>query len=441
MSINVRPARHVNCYLWIFTATVVMALIGIGVPAQASTSAVAAAPKWHVAEVGAPAGAEDGFLLSVSCTGPSQCVAGGYYTSSKGIWTPMVATMTAGHWARGRTIVLPPTSTDPHGEGRITSISCPAKNECTAVGYNLGYTGGPDGAYIEAPFTVAQSHGVWGQLRFLVLPPGAALVTVATLAGVSCTSPGNCEAVGSFAIKSEAIAPMADREVNGHWQPATQIAEPANADHVAGAFAVFNAVSCPKATSCVAVGSYLTTSRTEALTAVESGGHWKPAAMAALPASAAGGQSSGLNSVSCSSTTSCFAVGGVASTDASVAKSISDSFANGHWGTSVSVVKVVPAKAGTPSAPWFYGVSCVATSCEIIGAYTTASGAQDWMAVTESHGKWGKATGIGEPGNALTGHSQTSYPNGLSCAAGRCTAVGSYWDITDHQDAMAVTQG
>jgi hypothetical protein len=64
---------------------------------------------------------------------------------------------------------------------------------------------------------------------------------------------------------------------------------------------------------------------------------------------------------------------------------------------------------------------------------------QIWMAFSYSHGKWGKATGVSEPGNALKGAEQASIPSGLSCARARCTAVGSYWDITDHQDAMAAT--
>ncbi|MGO8958986.1 MAG: hypothetical protein ACLQFR_16690 [Streptosporangiaceae bacterium] len=408
------------------------ALMTISGPAQAA----AAAPKWHRTEVGSPAGAEDGFLLAVSCPTTSQCVGGGYYTSSIGIATPMVATMSGSTWARGRIVVLPATSTDPHGEGQITGVSCPAKNACTAVGFNLGYTGE---AYIKEAFTVSQSHGAWGPIHFVTLPPGAAAVTEATLTGVSCTSPGNCEAVGYLAVTGENLVPMAVQEVNGRWRAATEIRIPANAVTAPGAYAVLNAVSCPKPGSCVGVGSYLSaTYKLEGLTAVESGGHWKSSAEATLLATAAPNIVSGLLSVSCSSRTSCLAVGGYASTSGSVSASISDAFSNGHWGT-VHLVKVVPAKAAARPVSWLFGVSCGTRSCEVVGNYTDSAGTQIWMAVSYSHGKWGKATGVNEPANALKGSEQASIPAGVSCAGTRCTAVGAYWNITDHQDAMAAT--
>ena len=389
-----------------------------------------------MSEVRSPAGAEDGFLLAVSCATTTQCVGGGYYTSSIGIATPMVATMSGSSWGRGRTVVLPPTTTDPHGEGQITGVSCPAKNACTAVGFNLGYNGE---AYIKEAFAVSQSHGAWGPIHFLTLPSGAASVTEATLTGVSCTSAGNCEAVGYFAASSENLVPMAVQELHGSWRAATEIGVPANATTARGAYAVLDAVSCPKPGSCVGVGSYLSGSyKLEGLTAVESGGHWKPAAEAALLATAAANIVSGLLSVSCSSRTSCLAVGGYATTSGSLSASISDAFSNGHWGT-VHLVKVVPAKAAAKPASWLYGVSCETTSCEVVGNYTDSAGTQIWMAVSYSHGKWGKATAVTEPANALKGSEQQSIPDGISCAGTRCTAVGSYWDTTDHQDAMAAT--
>jgi hypothetical protein len=349
----------------------------------------------------------------------------------------MVATMSGSTWGRGHTVVLPATSADPHGEGQITGISCPAKNDCTAVGFNIEYVG--DSSYGKDAFAVTQSHGAWGPIRFVTLPHGAAHATVATLTGVSCTSPGNCEAVGYFAVAGENLDPMAVREVHGSWRPATEIALPASAAATPGAYAVLDAVSCPKPGSCVGVGSYLsTTYRLEGLTAVESGGHWKRAAEATLLSTAAPNIVSGLLSVSCSSRTSCLAVGGYATTNGSITASIADAYSNGHWST-VHVIKVAPAKAAAPPAAWLYGVSCKTKYCEVVGNYTDGAGTQIWMTVSYSHGKWGKAAGIAEPANALAGHDQASIPYGISCAGTRCTAVGAYWDNTDHQDAMAAT--
>jgi hypothetical protein len=438
MTVSGHRARRWECHHWTWLAAAVAALMMTSVPAQAGTGTAAAAPKWHRTEVRSPAGAEDGFLVATSCPTTSQCVGGGYYTSSIGIATPMVATMSGSSWGRGRTVVLPATSTDPHGEGQITGISCPAKNKCTAVGFNIEYVGGS--SYGKDAFTVSESHGGgWGPIHFVTLPPGNAPATVATLTGVSCTSPGNCEAVGYFAVTGENLDPMAVQEVHGSWRRATEIALPANAAASPGAYAVLNAVSCPKSGSCVGVGSYLsTTYRLEGLTAVESGGHWKRAAEATLLATAAPNIVSGLLSVSCSSRTSCLAVGGYASTNGSITASIADVFAKGHWGT-VHLIKVAPAKAAARPVTWLYGVSCAPKSCQVVGNYTDGAGTQIWMAVSYSRGKWGKATGITGPSNALKGHDQASIPYGISCAGTRCTAVGAYWDTTDHQNAMAAT--
>lgn len=432
-----RRLRRWKCFQRTWLAAAVAALVMMSGPAQASTAVGAAAAKWHRTEVMSPAGAEDGYLQAVSCPTTSQCVGAGYYRSSTGIETPMVATMAGSSWGRGHTVVLPPTTADPDGEGQITGISCPAKNECTAVGFNIEDVG--DGSYGKDAFMVSESHGAWRPIHYVKLPPGAAAVTVAAMTGVSCTSPGNCEAVGYFAVTGENLDPMTVQEVHGSWRPATQTALPANAGTAPGVYAVLNAVSCPKPGSCVGVGSYLTTTdRLEGLTAIESGGHWKRAAEATLLASAAPNIVSGLLSVSCSSRSSCLAVGGYATADGSLSASIADTFSHGHWGT-VRVIKAVPAKAAAVPATWLYGVSCQTKSCEVIGNYTDGAGTQIWMAVSYQHGKWGKATGITEPSNALKGADQDSIPYGVSCAGARCTAVGAYWDNTDHQSAMAAT--
>jgi hypothetical protein len=267
MTASWHQSRRWKWHQWVSLAAAVAALVMMSGQAQAGTAGL---PKWHRTEVRSPAGATDGYLVAVSCPTKSQCVGGGYSRSSIGL-TPMVASMSAGGWGHGRTVVLPATSTDPNGQGQITGISCPAKNACTAVGFNIGFNGS---SFIKDGFTVSQSHGTWGHPHFVTLPAGSAAVTVAALNGVSCTSPGNCEAVGYFAVTGENLEPMAVREVHGSWRTANEVAVPANAATAPGVFANLNSVSCPKPGSCVSVGSYLnTTDRLEGLTAVESGGH------------------------------------------------------------------------------------------------------------------------------------------------------------------------
>jgi hypothetical protein len=116
-----------------------------------------------------------------------------------------------------------------------------------------------------------------------------------TLAGVSCTSPIACTAVGS-----SDYAPLAERWDGKRWsiQP---MASPAG-----GLGVVLNAVSCASPTACTAVGRYVRgAGGPKALVERWNGTRWS----IQVPSSRTGSPSGELEGVSCPSRNTCTAVG------------------------------------------------------------------------------------------------------------------------------------
>src|SRR5262249_24614792 len=142
-------------------------------------------------------------------------------------------------------------------------------------------------------------------------PANTATRHMASLAGVSCASAGNCSAVGSYNNNSAGSDAGVDglmlSETDGTWATGVEAALPANTPtrHSAG----LDAVSCASTGNCTAVGTYAGIQ--QGLFLAETDGVWATGVEAALPASAAGpGGAVWPNlQVSCSSAGNCSASG------------------------------------------------------------------------------------------------------------------------------------
>ena len=142
---------------------------------------------------------------------------------------------------------LPPFSQDPTS----AAISCPSPGVCVAVG-NFD-SGGVDLAVsnygVYADFLLG---GQW-TLDILPLPADA---TSAKLDSISCVSATNCTAVGIASVGTGSFGPsetsfLAETLSGSTWTPTTL----AVAVTGTGSDLGLNSVSCPSATSCMAVGS------------------------------------------------------------------------------------------------------------------------------------------------------------------------------------------
>ncbi len=125
-------------------------------------------------------------LLSVSCTSTGNCTAAGF-TGSFSDPHPAFAVEKAGIWSALEVVRN-------SAVGLLFGISCISQADCTATGL-----GAPLLAGSGPPIAVTESAGVWGS----VVEIGA---TDGNMSGVSCTSPGNCAAVGYFSASRHSVA-------------------------------------------------------------------------------------------------------------------------------------------------------------------------------------------------------------------------------------------
>lgn len=404
-------------------------VLGLAVPAASAAPAV----RWRATQVRSPAGGSYGILYGVACTGAASCVAGGTYYSASRSTLPMIAVRSAGKWSVGRTLRLPANAlsgVDQSATG--ASVACPARTSCVAVGSYRTAAG--LGGYI------ATGYGrKWGKAFSPAWPKGTIKPAVGYLTGVSCTGRGTCMAVGGYTNAGGSGEPMVVVEARGRWRRAAAIRLPSNA--VANPDAHLTAVSCPKAGDCVAVGTYtINDNQGEALAVAETKGHWGRATEIRLPKVNVEPLAE-LDSVSCASPGSCMAVGSYVTGSATDALAVAES--GGHWRRGVGLTALPSGAIGGGSANAnLNGVSCAASSCLAVGEYLDNQGGDLSMAITESGGKWRRATGVGLPSHASAGSAQDADLFAVACLrGGSCTAVGDYTSKSKALEAMAATRG
>lgn len=286
------------------------------------------------------------------------------------------------------------------------SVSCPSVTSCTAVG----------GSGIGNPFVVVDTSGTWGAATVIALPAGG---LGGELDSVTCTSTGNCLALGSYLASNGGTQPLLASESSGQWSAATSVAPPAAALEGSSEHAQFTDAWCASAGNCVAIGSFQISEYTGLpMTATEVSGVWS--ATAELPAVTGGGGFFYLTtpSLACTSAGNCTAVDG------------SDAWAEtgGTWG--------IPRQI-TP-APFFtaHGIACPSpTTCIAVGAWTDADppGA---LSLVETNGTWG--------GFNQRWFGDISSLTAISCEQNVCVAIGSAvsdsnWDPRSYNYGMAAT--
>jgi hypothetical protein len=182
-------------------------------------------------------------------------------------------------------------------------VSCSSPGDCSAVG------GG---------FAVSQVKGRWGKA---IEVPGAVALP---LSSVSCSSAGNCGAAGGGFVVSQ---------VNGRWGRAIEV--PGTAALGALPLSV-SSVSCSSAGNCAAAGYYDTTAREQAFVVSQVNGRWGQAIKVPGTAALGAGGGAEASSVSCSPAGTCTAT--VDYTDRSGREqAFVVSEVKGRWGEAIKV--------------------------------------------------------------------------------------------------------
>jgi len=134
----------------------------------------------------------------------------------------------------------------------LFSVSCTSAGNCTAVGYYFDGVGSPSGR--QQVFVVRETNGTWGQA---ITIPGAGLFDAGSGAGVtsvSCATAGNCAAGLTYTSDTGPQQAFVASEANGTWGTAIEI--PGLSALNTGGNASIGSVSCGSAGNCAAGGTY-----------------------------------------------------------------------------------------------------------------------------------------------------------------------------------------
>lgn len=326
---------------------------------------------WALQQTAAPAGATNNLLLDVSCASASFCAAVGWHFDSAGDEANLAEIWNGTSWSISSTPNLKSQDGAPN-DNVLYSVSCVSSSFCQAVGAGPD---GPDAALWNGTSWTVQSipgpdvepqEVSCASANFCMAAEGEADVDVwngsswsagssvtgfSGLSSISCLSASFCEVVGYDPSGGNAAA------WNGtSWVDQSTPGPASNS---------FDGVSCNAATSCEAVGQALgTNDETVPLAEAWNGSAWT---IQSTPAPA-NSQSSSLASVSCTSASSCTAVGQYAS-------STPPNFGEPQtlaevWDGSAWSIPATPNPSST-AENILYGVSCGATAaCTAVGQYT-----------------------------------------------------------------------
>ncbi len=364
---------------------------------------------------------------ALSCPSVGTCSAVGDYRDGAENEQGFLLSESAGVWGSGVEVSLPAdASVHPGPSVRLGRLSCPSAGNCTAVGSYADIAGNLRG------FLVGETAGTWSAVPVLPSLPANAAANPEepmSMGGVSCTSAGNCTAVGDYTDSSGDLEGFLWTETAGVWGTGVEVTPPANAasDPLVERYGQ-GALSCPSAGNCTAVGDYTNSSGdTEGLLLSETSGIWGTGVEAIMPANARSEPDASIKEVQCSSAGNCTAVGNYAASNSEEYDGVFLTETAGVWGAGVE--RPLPANAA-PQGVIEGSLSCPAAGdCSYVGNWKVNEFFSRALLVTENDGTWGPGIDGALPAN-VTGD-PGAFLSSVSCAApGNCTAVGSYNSYT-----------
>jgi hypothetical protein len=221
------------------------------------------------------------------------------------------------------------------------------------------------------------------------------------LNAVSCPTASVCTAVGLHVTASGLGVTLAEQRRGGVWTVQSTPNPPG------AAASALNGVSCPSGSACTGVGQFAVKSGAQ-LTLAErwNGSNW----MIQPTPNPARSPSSRLFAVACPATGTCTAVG------TSNAKLLVEQWDGSRWR-----IQSAPVPSGAQLSE-LNGVTCTATgSCLAVGDYVTSSGADVTLAE-----RWNGSTWAVQPTPNPSGAQFFSFLTGVSCTGpAACEAVGA----------------
>lgn len=396
-----------------------------------TAAATAATLQWSATDevalpVGANATGPDAALSFLACPTAGACIGAGSYLDVDGHGRALVAAQSGARWGAAQALALPAgAASDP--QAVPTALDCASAGDCAVTGT---YVDATDGAQA---MVAGRAAGAWSAAQRVDLPGDADAVAEPVLSAVTCPAAGACSAVGSYFTGAGTFRAMVATRSAGTWSAATALDLPADAD-TANPQAALYAVACASAGSCTAAGSYLDEDGAyQAMLATQSGGTWSAAAKVAAPAGARTEPSAYLNAIACPAAGACTALG--AYLDASGAGRVMTATTSGP-ATALSLP--ADANAIDPAAA-VSGLDCAsATACAAVGSYRDGTGVYRPFVASRTSG-WAPAVGLALPADADP--TIESSLDAVACpAAGACVAGGSYANASSQLRPMIATE-
>ncbi len=322
---------------------------------------------WTTANTVTPDSTGSGAFKSVNCTSASSCVAVGYDSNAQAIFSSGVDSGTSWTWSAA-SLVAP----DAEGYGFLNGVACITASSCVAVGLD-----GNDHSIVSAG---SEASGEWSWSQSAVV--GSASLNNTYLNSVSCFLATSCMAVGADTGNNAIFSSGVESNGRWTWSPTEDVPPDTLQSGYLGT-GDLTGVSCPSATTCVAVG---TDSSLQAFysvaTQVNGVWSWSTGSRIAPDTSA----KSYINDVSCPSAAMCVAVGRDTSVQAIYSVGVQT---DGAWSWSASTT-IAADSAGHGRLD---GVNCpTVTKClavgydsmhrEISATGTDVSGVWTWSAPT-----------------------------------------------------------
>ena len=333
--------------------------------------------------------------------GTGMAMAGAATPAPAGVPKATSAPSQAGHWGNAQKLAgLGKLNAN---DAQVTAVSCAAPGNCAAGG---NYE---DAAKQAHAFVAGEKGGRWGK-AIQVAMPGSAVTS--QIDSVSCGSPANCEAAGSFTDSGSHWHVFVVAEVNGSWGTASEVPGVATLTGTE-MFSDSGLVSCASAGNCAIGGSYLTAPGFGyVFVADERNGVWGTAQQ--LPGITDLHQTgfANINSVSCASPGNCAAAGRYSDAQFHGQAFVADEKA-GTWGRAQPVPEMSMLRAVSSTAE---SVSCAsADNCTVAGHYTDDRNKTQAFIDDESGGTWGSPQQV--PGTGALNVSGAADVTSLSCGA------------------------
>lgn len=410
-------------------------------PVPASSTSLATATEWSAYSV--PPGRENilgqgGWLASVSCVKPENCVAfggfGGRRDASQGLLAQLKG-RTWKAWAAPAAGLAPPAQ---KGDEAFvpSSVDCPAQGSCVAVGTYNSTGGRAEGVALE------DGDGRWvaRTLPLVGLQPPAGYQPHVLFGHLACPRAGDCLALGTYEDKTGLAHSFVEVLSGGSWAP-LQLPIAGLRPPAAGSAALRLAgVSCWSPRRCLVVGSYQDDAgATLGYAATSTGGRWRAASlpMAGLAPPAGADPEVELDGTQCPSAGDCSVVGSYRDGSGEV-EGLYESLARGRWSAqAMPLAGLEPGPAGTvalsPSR-----LSCSSEGfCAVVGTYHDLYGDIEGFAETLTGDHWQASTLPIYSLSPLINPRDVFVVDGLACpAAGVCTATGFYGSTANETDGL-----